>query len=360
MSLTGQDRKVLSIVIAVLVLGSGMAACGSSRPTPSVVTSTPSIDQGTPTPRSPAAVAAVCPLTGVRPSGGKPVPNRPVAAVKVENTVDAYPLVGLQNADITYEELVEGGLTRFMALYQCKDATKVGPVRSARTTDPKLLIQFNKHPILGYSGAQSAVVNDLHHAGILAYDETSAAAAFMRAAPPRISPHNLFVSVPKLYQRAGKAAAQQGPPVPAFTYDPTVPHPAKKVSSVVVPFSSSVSGDWRWNPASSTWVRQLNRKPMMLEAGGPFQVSNVVIQQVVVRMSKLVDILGNHSPAVTLSGTGKAWILRNGRMVTGTWSHKGPRKMTLFKTKKGVVIPLAPGTSFVELMPKGMTPTFTK
>ena len=355
MSLTSRGRKVVSLAVVGVLLVGGMAAWAMSGHAPALIKGLPGLgSSSTPPPPPP------CPLTGLPPAGGKPVPQRPVAAVKVENTVDAYPLVGLQNADIVYEELVEGGLTRFMAVYQCKDAPKVGPVRSARTTDPKILVQFNLHPILGYSGAQLAVVNALKHAGILAYDETTGGTAFTRAPAPRAIPHNLFVSTPKLYARAGKAASQQAAPKPIFTFGPKIPNPSRKVSSVVIPFSTGASGDWNWNAASGTWVRQLNGKPMMLESGGPIQATNVIIQEVVVTASNLVDVLGNHSPEVTLTGSGRAWVLRNGRMVTGTWSRTGPKAVMVFKTKKGTIIPMAPGTSFVELMPKGMTPTFTK
>ena len=354
MSLTSRGRAVVSVVVVAVLLAGGLTAWAISGHAPAFIKTSLGVGSSAPPPPPP------CPLTGVASAGGKAVPQRPVAAVKVENTADAYPLVGLQNADIIYEELVEGGLTRFMAVYQCKDAPKVGPVRSARTTDPKILVQFNTHPILGYSGAQLAVVNALKHAGILAYDETTGAGAFTRAAAPRVIPHNLFVSTPKLYQRAGKAASAESAPKAVFAYGPKVPNPSRKVTSAVIPFSTGVGGDWKWNAGAATWVRQLDGKPMMLEAGGPIQATNVIVQEVVVTASNLVDVLGNHSPEVTLTGSGRAWILRNGRMVTGTWSRSGPKAVTEFKTKKGEVIPLAPGTSFVELMPKGMTPTFTK
>ncbi|MEP7060384.1 MAG: DUF3048 domain-containing protein [Actinomycetota bacterium] len=356
MSLTSRGRTVVSLVVVAVLFVGAMAAWAISGHAPAIIKRAVGISTSPEPPPPPPP----CPLTGVAPAGGKAVPDRPVAAVKVENTTDAYPLVGLQNADIVYEELVEGGLTRFMALYQCKDAPKVGPVRSARTTDPKILMPFDKHPILGYSGGQLAVVNALRKAGVLAYDETTGAAAFTRAGSPRVSPHNLFVSVPKLYTRAGKQASQQPAPKPAFAYAVKVPNPSRKVSSASIPFSTTVSGEWKWSASSKTWVRQLDGKPMMLEAGGPIQVSNVIIQQVVVTQSNLVDILGNHSPEVTLTGSGKAWVLRNGRLVTGTWKRTSAGAMTVFKTKKGGVMPMAPGTSFVELMPKTMTATFTK
>ena len=355
MSLTRRGRKVLSIAVVVVLLGGGLAAWAWSGHAPALLTGPLGLgSSSTPPPPPP------CPLTGLPPAGGKPVPQRPVAAVKVENTVDAYPLVGLQNADIIYEELVEGGITRFMAVYQCKDAPKVGPVRSARTTDPKILVQFNKRPILGYSGAQLAVTNALKHAGIAAYDETTGGSAFSRAPAPRVIPHNLFVSVPKLYARAGTAAHQPAPK-PVFSYGVKVQNPSRKVTSASIPFSTSSVGDWKWNAVAGTWVRQYNGTPMMLESAGPLQVTNVLVQEVVVTPSTtLFDVNHMPSPEVTLVGSGRVWLLRNGRMVQGTWQRTGPYARTTFTTKKGDVLTLAPGTTFVELMPKGMTPTFAK
>lgn len=359
MSLTPSSRRVLAtIAVALLLLAGGIAVWAVTyRVPPSAAARGGHRSAATATSSS---LKPTCPLTGLPPGGGKPVPQRPVAAVKVENTVDAYPLVGLQKADIVYEELVEGGLTRFMAVYQCKDVRRVGPVRSARTTDPKILLQFNKHPILGDSGAQLTVVNALKKAGILTYDDTSASAAFTRAPAPRVTPHNLFVSVSKLYRLTGSAVSQQGAPKPVFTYASDVSNPSKQVSSVVVPFSTRVSGDWRWDHAAEAWVRQLNGKPMMLESGGPIQASNVIVQAVRVTKSNLVDVLGNASPEVTLTGSGRAWVLRNGRVITGVWSRTSPHAVMQFKTKTGKRIALVPGTTFVELMPKGQTPTFKK
>src|SRR5205823_398942 len=77
-----------------------------------------------------------CPLTGVQ---GGSVPNRPALAIKVENAPESRPPVGLDAADVIYEEPVEGGITRFVVVYQCHDAARVEPVRSVRQADPYLV-----------------------------------------------------------------------------------------------------------------------------------------------------------------------------------------------------------------------------
>ena len=88
----------------------------------------------------------VCPLSGAEPKGDEA--DRPAVAIKVENAQVAYPLSGLHEAELVYEELVEGGVTRFMAIYHCTDSKKVGSVRSARAVDPGIMIPVTK--ILGF------------------------------------------------------------------------------------------------------------------------------------------------------------------------------------------------------------------
>ncbi|HWD72135.1 MAG TPA: DUF3048 domain-containing protein, partial [Actinomycetota bacterium] len=96
------------------------------------------------------AAPPVCPLTG-QPAPGGTVPNRPALAIKVENSPESRPPTGLDAADIVYEEAVEGGITRFLVVYQCQDAARVEPVRSARLEDIDILSQFGK-PLFGDAG----------------------------------------------------------------------------------------------------------------------------------------------------------------------------------------------------------------
>ena len=110
--------------------------------------------------------AATCPLTGSPVPGGGPVPQRPALPVKVTNYATARAQTGLNKADIVFEEPVEGGITRFVAVFQCQDASLVGPIRSARNIDIGILGQF---------GAQHL---DRHRAAVLGRaqeDDTHAA-----------------------------------------------------------------------------------------------------------------------------------------------------------------------------------------
>jgi DUF3048 family protein len=292
---------------------------------------------------------STCPLTGREPAEGRQAPVTPLLAIKVENTPDAYPLAGLDRADLVYEETVEGGITRFVAIFQCQGADRVGPVRSARTTDPKILVQFQAHPILGYSGGAPQVVRAVDDAGVIGITENDAG-AFTRD-EARAMPHNLFTSTQALFQAAEGSIEGEGPPRPAFTYDEDAPAGGKRVSSASIDFPM-VSAEWRWQ--GGRWVRYLDGAPMQLENGRPITATNVVIQRVSTTESDIIDAAGFPSPEVALTGTGRAWILRDGRLISGRWERQAETDLTTFLTKDGTEISLAPGTTWIELAPRGM------
>jgi hypothetical protein len=344
-ALTPRGKALVAGGVAVAVLGGGMAALALSGNAPDAIQG-PLSDIGlAPEPIEP------CPLTGETLPGDEQPPDRPVLAVKVENTPDAQPLAGLQGADIVYEEVVEGGITRFVALFQCDDANRVGPVRSIRTTDPEILAPFSDHPLLAFSGGSKGVRNVVEDAGMTTMDESSATKAFTRDSA-RVIPHNLFTSTKALWAK-GKSAAK-GEPVPAspFEYSDEVPKPSKKARSATIVFSGLATAEWRWEKGH--WVRYLDGTPMLLESGGPITADNVVVQVVKTTESDFQDVAGYPSPEVDLIGTGKAWVLRDGKLIVGKWERTDLDDFTAFRTKNGDEIALAPGSTFVELAPTGM------
>jgi hypothetical protein len=341
-ALTPRGKALIAGVAAVALIGGGaLVYTGNAGP---VNTLAEKVGLKDPAPDP-------CPLTGVAPAGGKPVPTHPVLAVKVENTPDAYPLTGIDKADIVYEEVVEGGITRFISVFHCQGATTVGPVRSVRTTDPKILLQYGAHPLLAFSGGAPKVVNIVRQAGVIELTEDDPASAFTRD-DARVIPHNLFTNTQKLWAAAAKSHKDATAPQAVFTYDEAIPKPSKKAASATIVFSSLATAEWRWE--GGQWVRYLDGSPMTLESGAPIATDNVVIQQVEVTESSFVDVAGYPSPEVTVTGSGKAWVLRDGKLITGTWERASEGDLTVFRTKKGDEIALAPGTTFVELAPTGM------
>ncbi|HET9311545.1 MAG TPA: DUF3048 domain-containing protein, partial [Actinomycetota bacterium] len=253
--------------------------------------------------------------------------------------------------DIVYEEVVEGGITLFVALYHCEPADRIGPVRSIRTTDPKILAPFSDHPLLAFSGGSRGVRNIVEDAGMTTLDESSAVKAFSRD-DGRVAPHNLFTSTKPLWAKGSSLAGGEPAPASPFVYGDEATKPNKKARSATIVFSGLATAEWRWS--NGHWVRFLDGSPMMLEHGAPIAADNVVIQVVKTTESDFTDVAGYASPEVDLIGQGKAWVLRDGRLIVGKWEREDVDGFTTFRSKSGDEIALKPGTTFVELAPAGM------
>ncbi|MBA3551468.1 MAG: DUF3048 domain-containing protein [Actinobacteria bacterium] len=292
----------------------------------------------------------ICPLTGIDPNGE--VPNRPALAVKVENLPTARPQTGLSWADIVYEQPVEVGITRFIAVYQCSDASLIEPIRSARLTDADILRQFGE-PLLGYSGAVPRVVQALRDAGVVDLSDSVVPRAYHRD-PEREKPHDLYSSTQELYAVADSST---GAPRPLFEYSQEAPPGGRSVSEIAIPFSSYSDVSWRWSPAERAWIRYDGGEPHVLSDDSPISAKNVLVQVVKIVPSGILDVNGAPSPTAISTGKGRAYVLRGGRAIEGTWSRPGLGDITVFRDLRGRSIPLAPGNTWIELVPDDVTIT---
>jgi hypothetical protein len=307
---------------------------------------------GSPTP----APAAVCPLTGQTPPGGS-VPNRPALVIKVENSPESRPPTGLDAADIVYEEPVEGGITRFAVVYQCRDAARIEPVRSARLADIDILAQFGK-PLFGDAGGSpptEAALAAAAKAGTLVRVGSfgPSGGAYHRDPARHNDEHSLYTSTQELYSRP---EAQGLPaPKPVFTYAPSPPAGIPG-ATVHVKFSQYSDVVWKWDPASSSYKRYYGATPANDSAGKQISTTNVVVQSVAVTMSTFIeDPSGSHQPIPTLTGKGPALVCRGGTCVPGTWNRPSAAEVTKYLDSAGAQIPLAPGPTWVELAPASVT-----
>ncbi|MEA2453621.1 MAG: hypothetical protein QOG04_2331 [Actinomycetota bacterium] len=283
-----------------------------------------------------------CPLTGSKPPKGVSL-GRPAVAVKIENSPDARPQHGLEDADLVFEEIVEGGITRFMAIYHCGRSDDAGPVRSARFDDPKIARPFTR--VIAYSGSNGIVDKELQKRNMILLNELNQRGAFYRVPPGTILVHNLFVRTEVL--RNDQRVKKVDPPrTDVFKFGP-VQEIAKKARSIRVNFNTSVTIEYKWQ--GDSWKRYEDG-PFMTNKGAQIAVPNVLIQQVEVNSSRrLVDVAGNASPKLDLKGTGKALLFRNGKVIAGTWTMKDGRP--LYRTRSGEDFVFAPGPIWVELVP---------
>jgi hypothetical protein len=327
------SRIVISILaVGVLLVG----ACGGDEPP----TDGPDV-AATPTEEP------KCPLTGLEAPSDVDL-ERPAIAVKVENNSVAYPLSGLEDAEIVFEELVEGGLTRFMAIYHCTDSKKIGPIRSARIVDPAIqspitLIQAN-------AGGNAIVRKALDKAGIVIIDEDAAGNAMRRVDRPGISIEHTLYGNSVALRKIGQKKFDEPPAPELFTFG-DAPAGGKKVKTLTLHFSAAGNIGYKWN--GSQWLRSDGGAALNAESGGQLAVDNVIIEQHTINYSReIVDPAGN--PSVDIkdpTGSGVAILFRDGKMFRGKWSRKTLDDPVVYTTMKGEPLVLNPGTTWIELLP---------
>ncbi|MBA3432442.1 MAG: DUF3048 domain-containing protein [Actinobacteria bacterium] len=288
-----------------------------------------------------------CPLSGAAPARESLI-DRPAVAVKIENASVAYPLSGLEDAEVVYEELIEGGVTRFMAIYHCTDSTKAGPVRSARIVDPAIVSPFTK--ILAYSGQNAPVLDALREAGIVRLEEQEAPSGLRRIAREGVTTEHTLYADTGVLRKAGVKRYDKAPSGDLFEFG-KLEGPTKKADTLSLHFTSSGEVGYEWTDGA---YRRFERgEPFVNEAGDQISVDNVLIEEHEVNFSdKIVDVAGNPSTEIgDVTGTGRAVLFRNGRAVVGEWTRKSEEDPVTFSTRSGDAMVFEKGSIWIELLP---------
>lgn len=336
-------RRLL-VVVSVLALALGLSACGGQEPEEEA---TP---QATETP-SPEPEPVFAPLTAV-PMSDEDEVDRPVLAVKIDNAGPARPQEGLNDADVVFEEIVEGGSTRFLALFHSADPGRVGPIRSGRDVDADLLTPYR--PLLVMSGAAEPTLAVLRRAG-LEFREEGFPPTFTRD-DSRQRPHNLFVALGDMWEVAREA--ELPPAERGWRFSQDVPS-GERVDAARMAFSPSAPVAWLWDADAGQWLREQGGAPHETD-GGQVGAANVVVLEVPVARGGGVDVTGAATQHIEVIGEGSAQVLRDGRLVEGRWRKASAEAHFEFVTETGAVIPLAPGRTWVELLPRGAAVSFDR
>ena len=283
--------------------------------------------------------AAVAPLTG-RPDPTGIAHRRPALAVKIENTPDARPQAGLDTADVVYEEQVEGGITRFWAVFNSTTPGDVGPIRSVRAMDPNIVTPLGG--IAAYSGGTAVNETLIRDAPVTSVDETNAGAAYYRRTD-RAAPHNLYGHTAILWQRPARPV----PPPPLFHYTDQPPaHRGAPAATVTLGFAPPYNVTYTYRAATHTWLRSYGTTPHRAASGRPLAPTNVIIQFVTYDGGGDAQLLGDAPDQ-------PAWVLTDGTVTTGHWSKPDPATPTRYTDASGAPITLRPGPTWVELLPTG-------
>jgi hypothetical protein len=276
------------------------------------------------------------------PFTGEPVPalNR-VLAVKIDNIVYARPQTGLTHADLVYVLPVEGGLSRFLAVFSSHYPPVIGPVRSAREDDLALLRQFGR-PAFAYSGATATLLPYIHRTAKIVDLYSGIARGYFRDTT-RIAPYNLYARTPQLLRQAPTASTARDI---GFRFGPPPPG-GKATRSARVSYPAASFG-FTWSPGKGAWLVSMDGKPALTTDGGRLAPATVVIQHTTVRTSRFLEY-GKPPPYAESTGSGTAVVLRNGKAWTTHWSRPNATGGTTFTTPSGTRMTFAPGQVWIVL-----------
>lgn len=299
------------------------------------------------------APAATAPLTG-QPVDDPALADRPVLAVKIENSAPARPQAGLDRADIVYEEIVEGGITRFIALFQSDVPELVGPVRSARPEDVAILPAYT--PILAYSGAREEVTTMLRRSG-LALLVDDGGDAFVRD-PARSRSHDLMGKGPRLYGKGAEAPGVRAA-TPVFTHAAEPPAGAVTCAAAdptcgtatTIRFSGAAVTGWTYDGPAGVYRRDQGGEPSRVTGSGRIGAANVVVLGMHVGQGGCCDAAGAPFTETTVVGEGAAIVLRDGRRYDVRWRKTSATAHLELLDAAGGPFPLAPGATWIHLAP---------
>lgn len=284
----------------------------------------------------PAVIPGRLPLTGLPGA----TPDRPAIVVKIDNGAAAVPQSGLNAADIVIEEEVEGGVSRFAAIFH-SNSSSVGPVRSGRTTDVALVSSLGR-PVLLYSGANDMTERIIRAQPHITNHSHATSSGYWRDEDRR-APSNLYTHTGPHW-----AAVDGDPPPPQFAYrldgEPDAGTPA---SSFEIDYPASQAA-WTWE--DDRWVRSQRGSVHELTDDGPVTAANVVVIEAGRVGTGMFDSAGGPVPEFLYVGTGPATVFTAGRRIDGFWTKPSLTAVATLTTADDRVIELTPGRTWIQLI----------
>lgn len=353
-----RTRRALPLTAVVAVTAIVAAACSS---TPDVVASPAVTTTASPTavertsPPSPSPAPAgpevAWPLTGEdAESAAEADLARAALSIKIENSADARPQQNVQNADIVFEEYVEAGISRLIAVYQSDIPKTLGPVRSMRPMDKNIMGSMGG-PLI-FSGAQGRFITATVNSGQEVIAQDTGGYGFYRTSDRR-APHNLYGRPADFYKQTDADAPEAQF---AYAYEPDVSNVVEEgsaVSSIDISMSQYSQPSWDWD--GKVWQRSEGGAPHQQDDGTQLNAQNVIALWVTVQYTSSKG--GSSVPETLVAGeSGEGYAVVGDSMVEVTWSKAGQFDPFVIETPAGEPVELLPGNTWVELIPnKGIS-----
>lgn len=269
---------------------------------------------------------------------------KPVTAIMIENSPDARPQSGLKQSEVVFEAIAEGGITRFLALYQQEKPQLVGPVRSLRMYYVDWLAPFDAS--VAHVGGSAAALTEIRNGKYRDIDQFFNAGTYWRATD-RYAPHNVYTSFEKLDALNQAKSFTQSAPQPFDRTDAT-PAELPAATAIQVKMSSAAfNSSYTYDAASKLYARsQAGAAHVDREAG---QITPRVVIVMKVPMT-LVQEDGLRQQYTTV-GSGSATIFQDGTAQEVTWTKSARSEQIHFTDAAGASVPLARGQTWISAIP---------
>ncbi|HEX7950172.1 MAG TPA: DUF3048 domain-containing protein [Candidatus Limnocylindrales bacterium] len=359
---------VAAVVIGILVSGGAPGSAGSAGPSdqvaarsgvPNDVASPSPTAEPSPTPAptpspSPTPVLVPAPLTGrlVPPDVAA---RRPIA-VMIDDLRAARPQSGFGAASVVWQAPAEGGIPRYMLVFQDQQPGSVGPVRSARYYYIAWAAEWRA--VYAHVGGSPQAMSTLatQGQGQLVYnaDEFRWGGIFFHRITDRVSPHNAYTDGDLLRKLAARIGAKDELQPAAWQFAPDAPLDARPYGGLIRVVYPANTITYRYDRATNTYLRSVSGEPAETDAATGRRVapSNVVV------MLMSFGPLNDGRPdkgrlEAKVVGSGKAWISTNGRTIVGTWKKASLTAPTQFFDGADNPVTLTAGQTFIQVMPLG-------
>lgn len=286
------------------------------------------------------------PLTGEELPDGRP--DHPVFVVKVDNTSPAAPQTGLNHADLIVEQLVEGGETRFAAMYYSTFPEEIGHVRSMRGTDVGIALPVDGRVVA--SGGAGPTIRVLREAGVPMHLMDSGGTGFRRSST-NYAPYNVMLNLQTIADRVDAGPVEGsymrfGDGIADLANEETGDPLAEQVSEASVRFSPRSTRTFALN--GGDWIRTNGLRTV----GGDFTAPNLIVIKAPVTDAGYRDPGGAAVPETVFAGSGDAWIAQGDQVIRVVWNKDDRGSQLTFETSDGQSVGINPGRTWIMLIPE--------
>jgi hypothetical protein len=280
------------------------------------------------------------------------VVNRPAVSVKIENDPEARPQTGLQDADIVWETMIEGGVTRFIAVFNSKMPENVGPVRSLRIADGPITGPMKG--LIVFSGSNGQRFQQIaRDAGTQTIEEDAGAKGFFREGLN--APHNDYYTLKDALDQADKD--HKAAPQSQFAFAPegqlsTPETNGKDATQMVDTMSQMFVTGWDYNAKDKVYKRTQEGAPFTDKlTNKEITAQNVVALKMDTSGAPEIDPAGNPEMQMHPVGKGTGKVMSGGKVLDIKWEKKDDKSLLKLTTLDGKEVQLIPGNVWVVLVP---------